>query len=67
MCLTFITLGYTPTFYTITGAYDDPNGSHISIEVTSSLFEGKRPVQRQQLVYKALWEGCEIYFWMCVY
>ena len=44
-----------------TGAYDDPNGSHISIEVTSSLFEGKRPVQRQQLVYKALWEG-EIYF-----
>ena len=40
-----------------TGAYDDPNGSHISIEVTSALFEGKRPVQRQQLVYKALWEG----------
>ena len=60
MCLTFsvdiisdigIKLQYT------TGAYDDPNGSHISIEVTSSLFEGKRPVQRQQLVYKALWEG----------
>merc|ERR1719203_1575772 len=40
----------------VIGAYDDPNGSHISIEVTSSLFEGKRPVQRQQLVYKALWE-----------
>jgi acid stress-induced BolA-like protein IbaG/YrbA len=40
----------------VTGAYDDPNGSHISIEVTSSLFEGKRPVQRQQLVYKALWD-----------
>lgn len=39
------------------GAYDDPNGSHVSIEVTSALFEGKRPVQRQQLVYKALWEG----------
>ncbi len=39
-----------------TGAYDDPNGSHISIEVKSALFEGKRPVQRQQLVYKALWE-----------
>lgn len=38
------------------GAYDDPNGSHISIEVVSSLFEGKRPVQRQQLVYKAIWE-----------
>ena len=40
----------------VTGAYDDPNGSHISIEVTSPLFEGKRPVQRQQLVYKAIWE-----------
>jgi stress-induced morphogen len=38
------------------GAYDDPNGSHISIEVVSQLFVGKRPVQRQQLVYKALWE-----------
>ena len=40
----------------VTGAYDDPNGSHISIQVTSELFEGKRPVQRQQLVYKAIWE-----------
>ena len=40
----------------VTGAYDDPNGSHISIEVVSPLFEGKRAVQRQQLVYKAIWE-----------
>mmetsp|Transcript_22674 Transcript_22674/g.31991 ORF Transcript_22674/g.31991 Transcript_22674/m.31991 type:complete len:150 (-) Transcript_22674:96-545(-) len=40
----------------VIGAYDDPNGSHISVEVVSSLFEGKRPVQRQQLVYKALWD-----------
>lgn len=40
----------------VTGAYDDPNGSHISIEVVSDMFEGKRPVQRQQLVYKAIWE-----------
>lgn len=40
----------------VTGAYDDPNGSHISVEVVSDLFEGKRPVQRQQLVYKAIWE-----------
>lgn len=38
------------------GAYDDPNGSHISIEVVSEKFEGKRAVQRQQLVYKAIWE-----------
>ena len=41
---------------TVTGAYDDPNGSHISIQVVSSKFEGKRVVQRQQLVYKAIWE-----------
>lgn len=40
----------------VVGAYDDPNGSHISIEVTSAKFEGKRAVQRQQLVYKAIWE-----------
>lgn len=40
----------------VRGAFDDPNGSHIAIEVISSMFEGKRPVQRQQLVYKALWE-----------
>ena len=40
----------------VTGAYDDPNGSHISIEVISDLFSGKRPVQRQQMVYKALWD-----------
>eukprot|EP00567_Pseudictyota_dubia_P004081 CAMPEP_0197455236 /NCGR_PEP_ID=MMETSP1175-20131217/40251_1 /TAXON_ID=1003142 /ORGANISM="Triceratium dubium, Strain CCMP147" /LENGTH=120 /DNA_ID=CAMNT_0042989035 /DNA_START=180 /DNA_END=542 /DNA_ORIENTATION=+ len=40
----------------VTGAYDDPNGSHISVEVVSDMFEGKRAVQRQQLVYKAIWE-----------
>ena len=40
----------------VTGAYDDPNGSHISIEVVSAKFSGKRPVQRQQQVYKAIWE-----------
>lgn len=38
------------------GAYDDPNGSHISIQVVATAFQGKRPVQRQQMVYKALWE-----------
>jgi acid stress-induced BolA-like protein IbaG/YrbA len=40
----------------VTGAYDDPNGSHISIEVVAEAFAGKRPVQRQQMVYKAIWE-----------
>ena len=40
----------------VLGAFDDPNGSHVSIEVVSEKFEGKRAVQRQQMVYKALWE-----------
>lgn len=40
----------------VTGAYDDPNGSHISIEVVSEKFEGKRAMQRQQMVYKAIWD-----------
>lgn len=40
----------------VVGAYDDPNGSHISVEVISTAFEGKRAMQRQQLVYKAIWE-----------
>merc|ERR1740139_1585997 len=40
----------------VKGAFDDPNGSHISIEVVSELFQGKRAMQRQQLVYKAIWE-----------
>lgn len=35
---------------------DDPNGSHIALKVISSAFEGKNRVQRQQLVYKAIWE-----------
>jgi stress-induced morphogen len=64
VCTSSIELDYLLTFashlvhfsYNYTGAFDDPNGSHISIEVVSSVFEGKRPVQRQQLVYKALWE-----------
>jgi len=41
---------------TVTGAYDDPNGSHISIIVVSDMFEGKRIMSRQQMVYKAIWE-----------
>jgi acid stress-induced BolA-like protein IbaG/YrbA len=40
----------------VTGAYDDPNGSHIAVTVVSAKFEGKRAVQRQQLVYKAIWD-----------
>ena len=38
------------------GAYDDPNGSHITVYVVSEEFEGKRSLARQQLVNKALWD-----------
>lgn len=30
------------------------NGSHYNLTVIGNIFEGKRPVQRQQLVYSAL-------------
>jgi stress-induced morphogen len=55
-CLKKIQDALESTDVKVTGAYDDPNGSHISIEVVSAKFAGKRPVQRQQLVYKAIWE-----------
>jgi len=32
------------------------DGSHVSIDVVSTLFEGKTSVQRQRLVYKSIWE-----------
>lgn len=32
------------------------NGSHYNVTVVGDIFEGKRPVQRQQLVYSALQE-----------
>eukprot|EP01041_Mallomonas_annulata_P005774 gene5774-11667_t len=40
---------------TVKGSHDDPNGSHIAINVVSSMFEGKSSMQRQQMVYKAIW------------
>ena len=40
----------------INGAYDDPNGSHITIYAVSEAFEGKRSLARQQMVFKAIWE-----------
>ena len=45
-----------PTKLVVQAAHDDPNGSHISVEVVSSMFEGKRSVQRQRLVYQAIWD-----------
>jgi len=43
---------FTPVKLEVIPAYGDPNGSHVTINVVSDAFEGKRPVQRQQLVYK---------------
>jgi len=34
----------------------ETDGSHVNIIVVGDIFEGKRPVQRQQLVYGALRE-----------
>ncbi|KAL5724550.1 Protein bola4 [Ranunculus cassubicifolius] len=35
-------------------AYGD--GRHVSIDVVSSAFEGQSAVNRQRMVYKAIWE-----------
>jgi len=43
---------FSPVKLEVIPAYGDPNGSHVTITVVSNAFEGKRPVQRQQLVYK---------------
>uniref|UniRef100_A0A7S0ZFH7 BolA-like protein n=1 Tax=Timspurckia oligopyrenoides TaxID=708627 RepID=A0A7S0ZFH7_9RHOD len=45
-----------PVSLSVTPAYDDPNGSHVTIDVVSSKFEGLMMVRRQQLVYKAIWD-----------
>ncbi|XP_074289677.1 protein BOLA4, chloroplastic/mitochondrial [Silene latifolia] len=39
---------------TVKDAYGD--GRHVSIVVVSSAFEGKSAVNRQRMVYKAIWE-----------
>lgn len=39
---------------TVQDAYGD--GRHVSIDVVSSAFEGKTAVNRQRMVYKAIWE-----------
>jgi len=46
----------SPTEIKVEGAYDDPNGSHITIYCVSEAFEGKRSRQRQQMVIKAIWD-----------
>lgn len=45
-----------PENLSVTAMHDDPNGSHISINIVSSKFEGKKSVMRQRLVYQAIWD-----------
>lgn len=45
-----------PTRLVVTPTYGDPNGSHVSIEVVSDVFEGASVVKRHQKVYKIIWE-----------
>mmetsp|Transcript_43464 Transcript_43464/g.68059 ORF Transcript_43464/g.68059 Transcript_43464/m.68059 type:complete len:161 (+) Transcript_43464:170-652(+) len=47
---------FSPTKLEVIPAYGDPNGSHVAITVVSEKFEGKRAMQRQQMVYKVIWE-----------
>eukprot|EP00960_Hanusia_phi_P036886 752582-Hanusia_phi.AAC.2 len=51
-----ITSELKPVKLEVIPAYGDPNGSHVTINVVSQAFEGKRAVQRQQMVYKVIWE-----------
>ncbi len=55
-CKTKITAALQPTRLVVNGNHDDPNGSHIRVEVVSAAFEGKNTVMRQRMVYKALWD-----------
>ena len=32
------------------------DGRHVTIKVVSKAFEGKNPINRQRMVYKAIWE-----------
>ncbi|XP_021715644.1 protein BOLA4, chloroplastic/mitochondrial-like [Chenopodium quinoa] len=41
-------------YVAVKDAYGD--GRHVSIDVVSSAFEGKTAVNRQRMVYKAIWE-----------
>ena len=55
-CEANIASALKPTHLTVRGMHDDPNGSHIVVEVVSDAFEGKTAVMRHRMVYKALWE-----------
>lgn len=45
-----------PVKLEVSSSNDDPNGSHIQVLCISDEFTGKSTLQRQRLVYKAIWE-----------
>lgn len=51
-----LTAALSPTELDVIPAYGDPNGSHVSIRVVSTAFDGLNMVKRHRLVYKAIWE-----------
>lgn len=55
-CRIKIQAALSPVELVVKSSNDDPNGSHIALRVISAAFEGKNRVQRQQQVYKAIWE-----------
>ena len=55
-CKEKISAALEPREIRVQGAFDDPNGSHITIYCVSDAFEGKRSLVRQQMVFKAIWE-----------
>lgn len=55
-CKSKIEAALSPSELEVTGAFDDPNGSHITVYCVSEQFEGKRSMARQQMVFKAIWE-----------
>lgn len=55
-CTQKISAALNPVKCVVTSTDDDPNGSHIQVTVVSSAFEGKKAMERQRMVYKAIWE-----------
>ncbi|KAL1525953.1 hypothetical protein AB1Y20_020779 [Prymnesium parvum] len=55
-CTEKIKAALSPEKLKVRGAFDDPNGSHITIECVAAAFEGKRSLARQQMVYKAIFD-----------
>jgi acid stress-induced BolA-like protein IbaG/YrbA len=55
-CTQKITDLLKPAKLVVTSSNEDPNGSHIVVECISEEFVGKSTLQRQRLVYKAIWD-----------